>query len=191
LEKTTNYGDSEQVSRGENALNVKEEFQKSLELSSNDKADFSKPKSDFVPTYSADNNQLSEFIGNATETVEDKKLAEQAAPSKQNKYMSAEDATELALTGLVGIQKAAKEFSGKDLVFSENSVKVFALLLTPLCQKYGHLLENLDPDKVDKDSYIPECLAVLGAGVIALPMYKQLTAPAVVDAQGAQSGNKS
>lgn len=134
-------------------------------------------ENDGIPIYTVDNSELDDLLGEATTTKEETKQqekTEQTSDSKQKQSkVSAEDAMNIAVTGLGQITKIASDLTGKDIVLGELPTTLFAVLTAPLIQKYKPKM-TVDPENVNLDSWMPELMALGGVGVAGVPIWFQV-----------------
>lgn len=138
----------------------------------------SETENDGIPMYTVDNSDLDDILNDATTTkaeTEQQEKSEQESDSNQKQSkLSAEDAMEMAVTGLGHIAKIASDLSGKEIVLGQLPTTLFAVLTAPLIQKYQPKMA-VDPDNVNLDSWMPELMALGGVGAAGLPIWLQVT----------------
>lgn len=173
MKNTNNNGQSSEPSRGEKALDTKADFSNALE----NNIEISTTENAPEYTYSAENSEFNNFINTASTTKAELASQEKKQASEsESKYMSAEQAMDIALTGLAEISEMAQEHTGKKIVFGEKVTMLFAAMTAPVIRKYGAKI-NIDPENVDLDSWMPEIMALGGVALAGFPMYKQITDP--------------
>lgn len=194
MKNLNNTNENGQSSRGEQALDIKENFE-NTEFKSEKISENPAKETGTDSMYSAENSELDAMLDDATTTQEQHKANEreqQATP--KSKYMPVEQAMDISLKGLVGLTKMASEYSGREIEINQNSAMLFATLTAPMIQKYGAKI-NFDPNKVDLESWMPEMMALGGVAVVGYPMFKQMQAPLPKtvknDESESDSGNKS
>lgn len=140
----------------------------------------SETENDGIPTYSVDNSELDDLLGEATTTKAETEQQEKGGcdspgeqPQQQTK-VSAQEAMELAVKGLGQITKIASDMTGKDIVLGELPTMLFSVLTAPLIQKYKPKM-TVDPENINLDSWMPELMALGGVGVAGLPIWLQVT----------------
>lgn len=180
-------------SRGVLRLETSEEFKNSNLKKA---AEPTEPKA----SYNAENFELESMLADATATKEDERKSEaeqnQAEQQESSKKMSSDDAAKLAVMGLGQLTNLIAGFSNKEISIPKELTVVFASLTAPLIQKYSTKI-SLQPDSVDLDSWQPEIMALVGFGVVGLPIYKQMTEVVIAEqqekqpAKGEQNGDKS
>ena len=152
----------------------------------------SETESDGIPMYTVDNSALDDLLDEATTTKAEAEQQEQAEqtheqPQKPSK-LSAEDAMGMAITGLGHIAKIASDLSGKEIVLGDLPTTLFAVLTAPLIQKYQPKIA-IDPENVNLDSWMPELMALGGAGVAGIPIFLQVNNEATSEVM--TNGDKS
>jgi len=166
LEKASNNNESRGVLR----LEKSEEVSNMILENDND-------ENGSVPTYTVENSELDDLLGEASATKAETEQQEKAEQSNNeggnSKKISPEKAMKIAVAGLGQITNIASELTGKEIVLGEIPTTLFAMLTAPLIQKYQPKFD-LDPEGVDLDSWVPELMAVGGLGVAGLPIYLQV-----------------
>ena len=181
METTNENGQPSPANRGEKVENIKDDFSKTLEH----------PSQTVEPerTYSADNSGLDALIDEATATKAD---VTPSKPEAVQQMISAEEAAGLAVGALQEFCTGIAKMTGKKIEFGGKFVTVFAMAATPVIQKYSRHI-NLDPEKVDLDSWAPECLAVGALAAVGGSTWWQLRNAEPISAEvetGGDNGDK-
>lgn len=130
------------------------------------------------------NPELDALLSDATKTKSD-----EAEESKsKSSVMTDEEAAGIVAGGLGGILGLAKEFGGLDIVIPEKTATLAISLFCPLVKKYGGKIK-FNPKGVDLDGWMPEVLALGGAGVLGFTIDKQLKEKKIGGVS--ESGDKS
>jgi len=115
------------------------------------------------------------LVDDAVKTKEEKKINEQVNNSPSNLTYSPEKAASMALTGLNAGLGLLSKMNGFQIELPQESQMLFAAMATPLVMKHGKTIESLlNPANVDLNSNVPEYLAVLAVGVVAVPAWMQI-----------------
>ena len=178
MSKTNVDGD---LSRGEKALNEKENFKPTMECF--------KKESAAPSAYESANSEFDSFINEATETNEDRKQAE-SDKNADASDMSAEDAMELVIGGINELEETLQSKSGKQVSFGDKTKMLLSAMFAPVIMKYSKHIA-IDPEKVDMNSRAPEYMALGGAAVLGgLAWYQWKNAPEL-EKEPKGNGNKS
>ena len=153
------------------------------------------------PAYSAENDELSSFLEESTETqeqVRQRERAESLAQAAAGNMMSQEEASEWAVKGILSLQHFASEQTGKQLQLSQTQVMMSSVLFVPAIMKYGPMIQSYMEDMasgVDENSNMPEYMAGAGVAVVGGMLWwqskKAPPKPKPSKEKGAKDGNKS
>lgn len=114
------------------------------------------------------NPELEALLEEARKTKAQEQEEERAAD-----IMTDEKAAEIASAGLMGLVGLVNEFGGLKIVIPEKTAVIAMSLFCPLVKKYGAKIK-FNPQGVDLDGWMPELLALGGAGVLGFTINKQL-----------------
>ncbi|WP_018014116.1 hypothetical protein [Teredinibacter turnerae] len=129
-----------------------------------------------------DNPEFDLIIADATKTKEQEKR-EEGERSGSGKISDAQ-AAQIAAKGLYGLVAIANQFGGYEIEIPDETGQLAISLFCPLVQKYGNKFE-LDPRGVDLNGWLPEVMALAGAGVVGFTIKNQ------VGHKGGEGGDKS
>jgi len=195
LKKSNETVQSEPMSRGEKAENIKAEFSNGFENNSKNL----ESETPLNCTYDVENLELNGILDDATVTQAEIAGIERAEKAQAKQLMTVEEAAGFAVKGLQQFCTGIAKMTGKNLEFGEQFVGLFAMATAPVIQKYSRHI-TLDPEKIDLDSWMPEILALGSITAVGGSTWWQLkNQPEPLpehkkdktDSKGGEHGNKS
>lgn len=193
MENINKSNGSEHVSRGASRVQETENFEKVISKNSIN----SETKTASEPLYIAENSELDSLLGEATTTKAEQALNDNAEESQpvtgENQPLSIDKAAGFAVGALQELCEAVKKYTGRELSFGNKFVQVYAAAAAPVISKYSRNI-NLNPEKIDLDSWMPEFLAFGSVAAVGTSVFMQCREPIEhqpEETKGAKSGDKS
>lgn len=123
------------------------------------------PETESYPSYDQDNPELDALLAGADDSAS-QNVSATAKSAQVSGIMSKEEASKLAVTGIIKGVEWAREQSGEDLKISKATLGICGTLMTPVVMKYGNTIKDqidkLTSGAIEQDSYMPEVLATVG-----------------------------
>lgn len=193
MKNTSENSVSEPVSRGEKRIQETENFENVLSKNSIN----TETKTASESLYNAENSELDALLDQSTATKAENTLNEKAEVSQsvsaEHQPLSIQKSAALAVGALQELCDAAAKYTGRKLVFGEKFVRVYAAAAAPVISKYSRHV-NLDPEKVDLDSWMPEFLAFGSVAAVGTSVFMQCREPIEHKAENSEEvkgGDKS
>jgi len=122
-----------------------------------------------APDYQATNQELDMLLAGLGGADDDDAPSDDINPAKTD-LIDKDAAAGFAVQGVIQAVKFASEQTGKPLKINQMQLMIISTLMTPAIMKHGNAvmqyIESMG-EGIDDDSYIPEYMALGGAGTLA------------------------
>lgn len=140
--------------------------------------------------YTEENSEMDAFLNEAMTTKADEYEQEVSEQKAEKMQISPEEATKMAVTGVMQSVGFVREQTGKDIKLSQSQIMLSSTLFVPAIMKYGPMVQQYLADMaagVDEDSNLPEYLAAGGVCAVGSMMYLKGRKAPPINKEGANT----